>query len=263
MHINSKKIYLFVILLNTLSSTAFAAIHTETVTYRVGDTALQGYLAYDDTVSTKRPAILIFHEWWGITDYTRSRAEQLASLGYVAFVADLYGTDKATTHPEQAREWSSSLFQNALGRTRATAALKLLREQPNADPNRIAAIGYCLGGTIALDLAYSGADLRGAVSFHSSLPFPSPDESPNIKAKLLICHGANDDFLTKEKIQSFTDALRESGADWQMIFYSNARHSFTNPHCGQYNLDGVAYNPAADRRSWRHLQSFFKEIFKK
>ncbi len=239
-----------------------AAVHKEAVRYQHGDVELQGYLAYDDAAAGKRPGVLVIHEWWGLNDYTKSRVDQLAGLGYVAFALDMYGKGYTTADPEDAKRCSGEFYGDPmLWRQRAKAGLDVLMNQDRVDPSRVAVIGYCFGGTTALQLAYSGADLKGAVSFHGSLPLPGPADTPRIKAKILVCHGANDTMIPAERIGAFQQAMREAGLDWQFISYSNAVHSFTNPRAGGFGVQGVDYNPEADRRSWQHMRQFFDEIF--
>lgn len=244
-----------------LIAPASAKIQTQAIPYRDGDTALQGYLVYDDAVTGPRPGVLICHEWWGLTDYIRSRAQQIAQLGYVAFALDMYGHGKVTGHPDQAQTWSSDLYNRALVRSRAKLGLDVLANHPLVDRSRLAAMGYCMGGNVALELAYSGADLRGVAAFHSSLPPPSLEHTPPIKAKIFIGHGADDPLLLPERVSKFIEAMRNSGVDWQMISYGRAMHGFTNPAADQYGVHGVAYNADADRRSWQHLKLFLAEIF--
>jgi dienelactone hydrolase len=240
---------------------ATAAIHTETVTYKQGDTTLKGYLAYDDTLAGKRPGVLVVHEWWGLNDYARRRAEALAAEGYVAFAADMYGAGRTTTHPDEAGQWSQAVQQNQeAGMHRFMAAYELLAHNPRVDAERIAAIGYCFGGGVVLAMAGAGVDLDGVVSFHGALP-TAPFEKGKVKAKVLVCHGSGDDFVTPEQVQTFQSNLDAAGADWQMIVYGDAEHSFTNPDAGKAGMEQLVYDPAADRRSWRAMLAFFDEIF--
>lgn len=244
------------------SMTAQAGVLTKAVPYEHKGLRLEGYLAYDDSLVGKRPGVLVVHEWWGLNDYARKRAEQLAGLGYVAFALDMYGKGKSTTHPDQASEWMKEINQNIdLWRSRAAAGLEVLRSQPNVDPNRIAAIGYCFGGATVQQLAYSGADIKGVVSFHGSLIQP-PDQAANqVKAKVLICHGSADPFVKEAQLQAYLLAMGESGLDWQMIIYGGAKHSFTNPDAGKAGMEALKYDESADHRSWADMVVFFNEIF--
>ncbi len=252
------------ILMAALMATgAQAAVRTEKVTYRQGDTELVGFLAYDDAAAGRRPGVLVAPEWWGLNDYAKRRAEQLARLGYVAFALDMYGKGKTTTDPKEAGLLAGRFRSDRqLMRARAAAGLEVLKGRPLVDPARLAAIGYCFGGTVVLELARSGADLKGVVSFHGGLATPNPADAKNIKGKVLVLHGADDTFESPAEIAAFQEEMRQGHVDWQMVFYGGAVHSFTNPDAGKAGIKGVAYNEAADRRSWQAMQDFFAEIFK-
>ncbi len=240
-----------------------AAIHTETAEYKQGDATLEGFVAYDDSIQGQRPAILIVHQWMGLTDYEKKRAEMLAQLGYVAFCADIYGKD---VRPKNAREAGPLAGKykgdRQLLRARVNAGLAALRQQPLVDQKHVAAIGYCFGGTTVLELARSGADIAGVVCFHGGLDSPTPADGKNIKCKVLVCHGADDRFSPPEAVAAFENELRAAGVDWQFIKYGGAVHSFTEPEAGNDNSKGVAYNEKADKRSWEAMKAFFAEIFK-
>lgn len=245
-----------------MSSGAWAAIRTETIEYRQGDTVLEGYAAYDDSLAGKRPGVLIIHEWNGIGPYVKKRAEQLASLGYVAFAADIYGKGIRPGDMKEASE-QAAIYRNnrPLMRERAKAGLEELRKMKHVDPARIAAIGYCFGGGVALELARSGADINGVVSFHGNLDTPHPDQTKQFRPKILVLHGADDPHVTLQQISAFEDEMRHAGADWQMVYYGNAVHGFTNPDNGNDPSRGAAYNKEADMRSWKAMRIFFDEIF--
>jgi dienelactone hydrolase len=256
------KILILALVLFLAAGVAQAAVHTEVVEYKHGDTVLEGYLAYDDSSADKRPGVLVVHEWTGHNPYVRKRAEQLAALGYVAFALDMYGKG---VHAKDAKEAASlaSTYKNdrKLMRARARAGLDVLQKQPLADTQRLAAIGYCFGGTTALELARDGAELAGVVSFHGDLSTPSPEDAKNIKAKVLAQHGADDPFVPPPQVAAFEEEMRKGGVDWQLIAYGGAVHSVTNPGAGNDNSKGAAYNAKADRRSWEAMQRFFHEIF--
>lgn len=241
-----------------------AAIVTQPVEYRQGDAVLEGYLAYDDAQPGKRPGVLVVHEWWGLNDYAKQRAQQLAGMGYVALAADMYGKGKVTQDPKQAAQWAGEVRGNqALLRARAQAGFDALLKQANVDPQRVAAIGFCFGGTTVLELAYSGAVLAGIVSFHGGITVPQAGEQGQIKAKILVLHGADDPTVKPDTITAFQAAMREGGVDWQMVYYGGAVHTFTNPAAGNDKSRGSAYDEKAAARSWKHMQDFFAEIFAK
>jgi dienelactone hydrolase len=251
---------LLVLLLGT--SVASAGIHTEEIDYKHGDTLLQGYLAYDDAVTGKRPGVLIVHEWTGHNPYVRKRAEQLAALGYVAFALDMYGKGVLAKDAKEAAQ-KADVFKKdrSLMRARAAAGLEQLRKQERVDPKKVAAIGYCFGGTTVLELARGGADVAGVVSFHGALDTPTPADARNIKGKVLALHGADDPFVPLDQVTAFEKEMRDANVDWQLVKYGGAVHSFTNPGAGDNVKQGAAYNKAADERSWQAMKDFFNELF--
>ncbi len=251
-----------------------AALRTQTIEYKDGSVECEGYLAYTDSVGTDlvmpkvRPGVIIAHEWTGLGDYARRRTEMLAKMGYVAFAIDMYGKGvRAKDHEEAAK--LSGIYRNdrALMRRRAKAGLQALLSlkalsQTEVDKNKIAAIGYCFGGTTVLELARSGENLLGVASFHGGLDSPTPANPGDIKSKVIVFQGANDAY-TLAGLDKFKDEMKKSGADWQLIEYSGAVHSFTVKEAGNDPSKGMAYNEAADRRSWQALKNFLDEIFKK
>jgi dienelactone hydrolase len=240
-----------------------AAIHTETVDYKQGDATLEGFVAYDDAVQGPRPGILIVHQWMGLTDYEKKRAQMLAQLGYVAFCADIYGKGVLPKNTQEAGALAGKYKSDRpLLRARVNAALAALRQQALVDQKRVAAIGYCFGGTTVIELARSGAEVAGVVSFHGGLDSPAPADGKSIKCKLLVCHGADDPFETAQDMAAFENEMRTAGVDWQLIKYGGAVHSFTQPNAGHDNSKGAAYNERADKRSWEAMTQFFAEIFK-
>ncbi len=240
-----------------------AEIRTSTVEYKHGSVVLEGYLAYDDRISDKRPGVLIVHEWWGLTPNIKKRAEELASLGYIAFAVDMYGKGITAADPGKASELSGVYRSDRkLMFNRAMAGYEILSRHPLVIPEKIAAIGYCFGGTTVLELARGHAPVAGIVSFHGSLDTPHPSDTKDVKAKVLVLHGSEDPFASKEQIDTFMNEMRRSGADWQMFFYGGAMHSFTNPEADRYGIKGIAYNEKADKRSWQAMKIFFDELFR-
>jgi len=255
--------YIGIVLLFLLITTPIhAEVVSETITYEHNGQVLEGFLAYNDGIPGKRPGVLVVHEWWGLNDYARSRVRQLARLGYVAFALDMYGKGMVTTHPSQAADWMNAISQNiSLWQERASAGLEILLRQPRVDKTRIAAIGYCFGGATVQQLAYTGATLRGVVSFHGQPIAPSQEQIQRVGAKILLFHGAADPFVKVEQLNRYIAAMNPSGLDWQMISYGGAKHSFTNPDADKTGIPALAYNRSADQRSWLHMRVFFDEIF--
>jgi len=240
---------------------AQAKLVTKTVEYKQGDTTLEGYLAYDDSFSGRRPGVLVVHQWMGLTDYEENRAVMLANLGYVAFCADIYGKGiRPQDYKAAGAEAAKYKTDRALLRLRVNAGLDELRWNELVDPKRIAAIGYCFGGTAVIELARSGAELNGIVSFHGGLDSPTPADGKNIKCKVLVCHGADDPFEKPEDLAAFEKEMRDANVDWRLIKYGGAVHSFTQP-MADGSLPGAKYNARADKRSWQDMKSFFAEIF--
>lgn len=241
-----------------------AAIETRSVEYRQGNTRLVGYLAFPKDVTGPLPGILVVHEWMGLNDYAKHRADQLAELGYIAFAADIYGDGKIAANREEAGKLAGSYKNDRpLLRARVAAGLATLKAQPGVTGDKIAAIGYCFGGTAVLELARSGADIAGVVSFHGGLDTPTSQDAKNIRAKVLALHGADDPYVPADQVAAFENEMRQAGVDWQLIVYGGAVHGFTNPANGTDNSKGAAYNALADARSWVAMQQFFNELFAK
>lgn len=239
-----------------------AEVQVKAVDYRDGDTRLHGYFAWDDAIEGRRPGVIVVHEWWGLDDYARRRAEALARLGYVAFAVDMYGEGRVTEHADEAQAWMKQINANvAQWQRRALLGVDILRKHEFVDPTRVAAIGYCFGGATVMQMAYSGADLKGVASFHGSLPVPTGEQAAAIRSSVMVAHGSADAYVPAEQIAKFTAAMEESGVDWQMVFYGGARHSFTVPGADARGNPNLAYNEKADRRSWSQLQAFLEEVF--
>jgi dienelactone hydrolase len=262
-----KRFIITLILLCCWSIPALGAVKGEPVTYTAGDLTFNGYLAYDDSITTKRPGILVVHEWWGHNEYARKRARMLAELGYTALAVDMYGDGKQADHPGDAGKFASEVRQNLPeAKQRFAAAMRILQDHPTVDPEKIAAIGYCFGGGMVLQMARLGLGLDAVVSFHGSLATDTPAIPGTVKARILICDGADDRLVPPGQIQSFHKEMRAAGVDYKFISYPEAKHSFTNPDADMYaekfNIP-VGYNAEADRRSWNDMQKFFQETFAK
>jgi dienelactone hydrolase len=241
---------------------AAAAVQTKEVTYTHDGKTYKGHLAWDDAAQGKRPGVLVLHEWWGLDDYAKKRAEQLAGMGYVAFAADMYGDGKVAKHPEDAKKFAGEVRANVESwRGRALAALDVLKKDEHVDPSKLAAIGYCFGGSTALQFAYGGADLDAVVTFHAALPTPTPEQAEAIKARILICNGADDTFVSEESIRKLKAALDAAGVKYQVESYPGAVHSFTVPGASPDKLPGIAYNAEADKKSRASMKALFDEVF--
>lgn len=247
-------------LLLALSVQLTAGVVHEAFNYRVDDTEFKGYLAYDRAIAGRKPGILLAHEWWGLNDFARAQADKLAAMGYIVLAVDLYGNGQTTTDAQIAQEWAGQVRGTPLMRQRIQAGLTALTQDARVDAGRIAAVGYCFGGTAVLELAFSGARIKGVVTFHAGLTLPGPDDVDRIKASFLVLHGADDPYASQELIAQFQNSLRQAGVDWQMVFFGNAVHSFTNPASGNDKSKGLAYNPLAATRSWEYMKLFLREI---
>lgn len=248
-------------LLMTISG-AYAAVQSEAISYQDGETQLTGHMFWDDSIEGKRPGVLVVHEWWGLNDYAKGRAAKLAEMGYVAFAVDMYGDNKVTSHPEQAQEWSSATTANLNAwRQRAMKGLEQLSAHSLTDSDRLAAIGYCFGGATVMQLVYAGADLKGVVSFHGSLPLPNGDEADRINGHVLIEHGNDDAFIPAERVEAFKAAMNDAGVELTFHGHDGARHAFTNPDAGSFGIENLKYDKAADEASWQSMQTLFGEIF--
>ena len=236
---------------------AAAKVVTKTVPYEHNGMTMQGYLAYDDAVSGPRPGVLVVHEWWGLNDYIRQRAQQVAAMGYVAFAPDMYGEGKTTRDPKEAGAWSTAVRPELVPRARA--GLEQLKKAPGVDAAKLGAMGFCFGGSTVLALAYSGEDLKGTVLFHGSL-FP-PQDAAKIRSPIVILHGEKDTFIKPETITQVKDALDAAKVDWYMVTYANSVHAFTNPDADSFRIPGIGYNEKAARRSWDEMQYFFRTQF--
>jgi dienelactone hydrolase len=251
----------------TMTNTASGPdLRGEEVSYRAGDTELKGYLAWDASKPGPLPGVIVVHEWWGHNDYVRRRARMLAEEGYVALALDMYGNGKNTQHPEDAQKFVMEAVSNAaVAKERFSAAYDLLKRHDATDPAKIAAIGYCFGGAVVLQMARLGADLDGVASFHGTLsPQGPPAQSGVFKAKALVLHGADDALVPPEQVAAFAKEMDAAGVDYTFIAYPGAQHAFTNPAATErgtaLNMP-LAYDQAADTQSWAELQKFLKAVF--
>jgi dienelactone hydrolase len=255
------------VLLLIVVASSRSAVVGKAVEYTANGVTLKGYIASDDRFKEKRPGVLVVHEWWGMNDYTRTRADMLAELGYVALALDMYGEGKQADHPEDAGKFSSEVMQNMPAmQARFLAAMDVLKKNEHVDSTRIGAIGYCFGGGVVLTMARSGADLKGVVSFHGSLASPAHAQKGKVKAHILVCNGADDKFISEEDIKDCKEEMKSAGADFKFINYPGAIHAFTNPAATEngkkFNM-AIAYNENADKKSWNEMKEFFKRVFKK
>ncbi len=253
--------------LSALTLNGMATVKTDTIKYTQNGTNLIGYIAYDNelTAKGKAPGILVIHEWWGLNDFVKQKAEELARMGYVAFAVDMYGDGQVTKDPDQAKRLAGQMYGNpSLMVERAQAGLDQLLKTGLVDNTKIASIGFCFGGTCSLALAYSGAPVQAVVTFHGGLtPAPS-GTADKTKAKFLILHGALDPLVNKGVVDSFLASMNEAKLDYQFVIYSGAVHAFTNPDADkarEAGLPGVGYNAQAAKRAWRQMKLFFDEVF--
>ncbi len=260
-----KRIIIALLLLCFWSVPAMGEVTGKEVLYNAGDLTFKGYMAFDDSLTGKRPGILVVHEWWGHNDYARKRARMLAELGYTALAVDMYGDGKQAEHPSEAGQFAAEVRQNMpVATERFLAALQVLKDHPTVNPEQIAAIGYCFGGGLVLQMARQGMDLDAVVSFHGSLATDTPAQPGVVKARILVCDGANDKMVTPQQIQAFHLEMKGADVDYKFVSYPGAMHSFTNPDADAYAEKfgiPVAYNAEADKRSWQDMQDFLKETF--
>ena len=236
-------------------------LKTELVDYKDGDVALQGYLAWNPATAGPRPAVIVFHDWRGHGDYVRRRADQLARLGYLAFAADMYGKGVYAKDHDEAGKLAGNFFKDRqLMRRRAKASLDVLAKHPICDPKRIAAMGYCFGGTTSLEMARAGFDVRGVASFHGMLATPEP--AKEVKAQVIVFHGKDDKFVPEEQVRTFEAEMKAAKANYKFIAFEGAVHSFTVKEAGDDPSKGMAYNEEADKKSWGMLETFLKEVLK-
>jgi dienelactone hydrolase len=247
---------------NRTSVTSELFMQMTDIEYKHGSDVLEGFLAFDETKGDRRPGILLFPEWYGVAEHAKARAKMLAELGYVAFAADMYGKGiRPTQFDDCAREAGKYQRDRQLMRGRGRAGLDVLRSLSQVNPNKLAGIGYCVGGTLVLELARDGADLSGIVTFHAALNTPRPEDAKNIKGKVLVLHGADDALVPDAEVLAFEKEMRDAKVDWQLVSYGNTVHSFTNWDLDSDHSKPAAYNEKSDARSWAAMRAFFEEIF--
>lgn len=239
-------------------------IRTEVIEYKQGDTVLQGYLAYDAKLAAKRPGIVVVHDWMGLNDFAKKRVEELARLGYTAFAADIYGKGVRPKDTKEAGQLAGKYKSDRpLLRARAQAAFDRLLQHKTVDSKKTAAMGFCFGGTTALELARAGTPLTGVVSFHGGLDSPTPADAKNIKGRLLILHGADDPMVPPKEVAAFEKEMKEAKVNYAFISYPGAVHAFTNPDAGSDPSKGAAYNAEADAKSKEEMKKFLSSVFTK
>ena len=253
------------ITLLTVSTALHAKVISKEIPYSLDGVKMTGYYAYDDAIKGKRPGVLIVHEWWGHDDYARKRARMLAALGYSAFALDMYGSGKLAKHPDNAKKFMMAVTKNmSIARKRYNKALSILKAQAATDNNNLGAIGYCFGGGVVLDMARQGLGLKGVASFHGSIATKEPAKKGKVKANVLVMNGADDPFVTKEQIAAFKKEMKDAAVKYEFVNYKGTKHSFTNPKADAFGKKfkmPLAYNADSDKKSWKKMQAFFKDIF--
>jgi len=260
------KIFNLIALIFITSFAKAQNLKEENITYSSEGITLKGFVTYDENIKGKRPAILVVHEWWGLNEYTKMRAKQLAKLGYIAIAVDMYGNGKIASNPKEATELAMPFYKDPqLAKSRLDAAINKIKEYPQTDADNIAAIGYCFGGAMVLNSAKLGTNFKGVVSFHGGLA-GVPANSKLLKAKILICHGGNDKFVSQKDVDAFKHEMDSIGANYSFKVYANATHAFTNPDATktgkEFNMP-IEYNEEADKNSWNDMKDFFATLFKK
>lgn len=259
-----KKVFYGLTLL-LLSVFAQAEITSKVIQYQVDGQSFTGYLAFDDSITGKRPGVLVVHEWWGNNDYARKRAEMLAGLGYTAFALDMYGSGKIADHPEDATKFMNAVMNDMpMAKKRFMAGYNLLRNQPSVNPDKIGAIGYCFGGGVVLAMAREGVDLDGVASFHGMLGTEHPAKDGEVKAKVAVFTGADDPMAPAKLVDSFKQEMKAANVSFALYSYPGVKHGFTNPAADKmgkkFDLP-LAYSPSADADSWAKMTEFFKDVF--
>lgn len=259
------KSLLFMLLCLAVAPIARAEVVGKEVSYQAKGVTMKGYLAYDDKIKGKRPAVLVVHEWWGLNDYARKRARMLAELGYTALAVDMYGDGRQAQHPDDAGKFAGEVRKNRdVARARFEAAMNLVKKQKTVDARKIAAIGYCFGGSVVLEMAREGEPLAAVASFHGGLGTDTPAQPGKVKAPIMVFTGADDPMAPPKDVDAFKAEMDKAGAHYQVVSYPGVKHSFTNPQADEYgkkfNLP-LAYNAEADKSSWADLEKFLADAF--
>jgi dienelactone hydrolase len=250
-----------ILLSSLLSASLFAAVKSEPVEYSAGDTKMQGVVFYDDSIKEPKPAIMVVHDWMGIGGYTQGKAEALAKQGYVTMAVDVYGKGVKPKNTDEASALAGKFKDNrTLLREHMKAAYDKLVSMKNVNPKKVVVMGYCFGGTAALELARAGTPLAGTATFHGGLSNPKPQDASQIQGKVLVMHGADDPFVNKKEVEAFKDEMGKAKVKLEFVSYPKSVHSFTNPEAGNDNSKGAAYNAEADKRSWAKFQKFIKSV---
>ena len=260
-----EKVVLLVSLFCLAAPAAQATVQGREVSYQANGTTLKGYLAWDDSIKGRRPAVLVVHEWWGHNAYARKRADMLAGLGYTALAMDMYGDGRQANHPDEAGKFAAEVSRNMpLARARFEAGMQLLRKQKTVDARQLAAIGYCFGGGVVLNMARIGADLKGVASFHGSLGTDSAAQPGKVKARILSFSGEDDPMIPADAVAAFKQEMERAGADYRVVTYPGVKHSFTNPEADELGRKfglPLAYNAEADQDSWQQATVFLRKAF--
>ncbi|HUP22726.1 MAG TPA: dienelactone hydrolase family protein [Thermoanaerobaculia bacterium] len=258
-----RAVLLTTLILSTLSAVRLeAAVKTQEVTYEHGGTKLQGFVAWDDAVTGKRPGVLVVHEWWGHNDHARNQAKRLAEAGYVGFALDMYGDGKVAAHPPDAQKFvAEALSQPEVMKARFLAARAMLASNPHVDAEKTAAIGYCFGGAVVLGMAREGMDLDLVASFHGSLGTAKKAAPGSIQSRVLVLHGGADSMVTPAQVDAFRQEMTDAGAKFEIMVLENAKHSFTNPDADAHGMPALGYDAEADRASWQRLVEVLGEVF--
>ena len=261
-----RKLILFLLAAGFMAAQpALAKVQGKEVSYKGDGITMKGYLAFDDKIKGKRPGVIVVHEWWGHNDYARKRADMLAKMGYTALAVDMYGGGKQASHPDDAGKFAAAVNKNMdSSRARFEAGMKTLKANKTVNPDKIAAIGYCFGGGIVLEMARAGEPLAGVASFHGSLGTEHPAQPGKIQAKIRVFTGADDPMAPPTLVESFKQEMDKAGANYQVTSYPGVKHSFTNPAADEYGKKfdmPLAYNAEADKDSWTQTEAFLKEVF--